>query len=636
MTCFENFFLCLERPKTARSVASSIRSHSEFASVVYCEKHPTYTIRYFCHICKVELCEECWKNEHDEDDYRKHSIGFIKVNPEPQKEIQKRIVENKKDCQKMSRILEDWRMIVRQAQIAENKQNEVLKASTANQLEQKSDIVRNLIQNHITDVLKFKETILNELEELERKQRCIFGGAFDSNDESFLNRSCSSLERNDISMTVSESSRASQISRRAIRRLMQGELLSDRTEGDDNSLLTGSSAPSMLAHILVDACPDLSATEGGSRVEIAESISESTVGGGCNVTPVQPNKKVALTLKRRKKRKLVRVTLSAIGRNKLYCGAAVYNTATKEVICRNSNNFNLTVLRLNGPKGKFEVSKKMKLKSHANNYLRDITLDSNNSLYGVIDNKYFLKRVAVLDIMKNKELIKERKLLDTEGLPNGKDGFWRLSAVNETVAVVAFDRRKWEYNSVTLYRSHIRQQTVQLNLSSNYFIHSSGRNVLLNENTLLLVSDKRTIAVVSLPSQQTTTATTSAHTSKLTSNTSQKLQPKSIKYIQISDMIEIRSLVWILSEEGVQSDAAEGYLFASDHTYHFSHVYKINLEKDMAEVAEGEERTIAPMERIGRLANTLIYCSINSSTLFATADYLSNKPKLLNLEYKTS
>ena len=112
----------------------------------------------------MELCEECWKNEPDEVDYRKHNIGFIKVNLEPQKKIQKRIVENKKDCQKMSRILEDWNKIVRQAQIAESKQNEVLKASTANQLEQNSDIVRNLIQNHNTDVRDFKETILTKEE----------------------------------------------------------------------------------------------------------------------------------------------------------------------------------------------------------------------------------------------------------------------------------------------------------------------------------------------------------------------------------------------------------------------------------------------------------------------------------------
>ena len=202
-----NFFSCLERPTSPSSVASSIRSHSEFASVVYCEKHPTSAIRYFCHICEVELCEECWKNEHDEDDYRKHNIGFIKVNLEPQKEIQKRIVENKKDCQKMSGILEDWKAIVRQAQIAKNKQNEVLKASTANQLEQKSDVVRNLIQNHITDVRKFKETILNEFKELERKQRCIFGDAFDSDYDSFLNRSCSTPVETNFSSRSSAAQR---------------------------------------------------------------------------------------------------------------------------------------------------------------------------------------------------------------------------------------------------------------------------------------------------------------------------------------------------------------------------------------------------------------------------------------------
>ena len=169
---------------------------------------------------------------------------------------------------------------------------------------------------------------------------------------------------------------------------------------------------------------------------------------------------------------------------------------------------------------------------------------------------------------------------------------------------------------MTLYRSHIRQQTVQLKISLKRFL-LPGQLVLVNENTLLLVSDRRTIAVVSLPSQQTTTATTSAHSSKLTSNTSQKLQPKSIKYIQLSVIQPIWSLAWIPSEESVQSDAAEGYLFATVSFGHFSHVYKINLEKLLAEVAEGEERTIAPMEGIGRIGNTCIRCSIDSSTLFS-------------------
>ena len=521
----------------------------------------------------MELCEECWKNEHDEVDYRKHNIGFIKVNLEPQKEIQKRIVENKKDCQKMSRVLEDWRAIVRQAQIAENKQNEVLKTSTANQLEQKSDIVRNLIQNHITDVRKFKETILTELEELERKQRSILGDSFDSD--------------------------------------------YDRLSIHSSSTLDGG---------------------GSSRAEtpVSEELLGAVGGGGNgNATPVQPNKKVASTLKRGKKRELVRVTQSAIGDEKIKCSRAVYNTATKEVICRYHST--ITVLRLNGPNGKFEVSKEMELKSDADNYLWGITLDSNNSLYGLIMNlETSVNRVAVLDIMKNKELIEERELLDTEGLLNGGYARWKLSAVGETVAVVVEDLRgdEREYNSVTLYRSHIRQQTVQLNISPHE-LYLPDQNVFVNENTLLLVSDKRTIAVVSLPSQQTTTATTSAHTSKLTSNTSQKLQPKSIKYIRLSGMENIYSLVWIPSEESVQSDAAEGYLFASDLCGDFSHVYKINLEKDMAEVAEGEERTISPMEGIGQLDDTHIWCSIDSSTLFATTYWFSGKPMLLNLEYTT-
>ena len=61
-----------------------------------------------------------------------------------------------------------------------------------------------------------------------------------------------------------------------------------------------------------------------------------------------------------------------------------------------------------------------------------------------------LKRVAVLNIMKDKELIEERELLDLEGLPYGKDVHWMLCAVGETMAVVVENCRgdEWEHNNV--------------------------------------------------------------------------------------------------------------------------------------------------------------------------------------------
>ena len=184
--------------------------------------------------------------------------------------------------------------------------------------------------------------------------------------DNFSIRSSSTLERNDFYMTVSGSSRASQIAKRALRRLMRDELLSDCIGGDDNTLSTRSSSPSMLDSIMASAAnPDLSAPEGASRVEIIEGSLESAVQGGSNgyMTPVQPN--VASTMKRGKKIELMRVTQSVIGDEEIDFYAAVYNTATKEVNCRDHSK--LTVLRLNGPNGKFEVSKKMKLKSDANN-----------------------------------------------------------------------------------------------------------------------------------------------------------------------------------------------------------------------------------------------------------------------------
>ena len=572
------FISVLERPNTASTVASSIRSHYEFASVVYCEKHPTSTIRYYCHICKVELCDKCWLTEHDEDDNRKqHDVGHIKVNIQPQKEIQTRVVENRKDCQKLARILEDWKAIVRQAQEAENMQKDVLKATTANQLEQKSSKVRSLIQNHITDVRKFKETILNQLEELEKQQRGIFGDVIDSDVDRLSICSSSTLDGGDFS---------------------RGE------------------SP------------------------VSEDSSEGAVGGGSDGQdgPVQVNEKMAS--KRGQKRELVRVTQSDIGDEKFdVILRAVYNSATKEIIIL-ADCFEITVFSPSGPHGKFEKKKKMKLNESNEKYLWDIALYSNNCLYGVIGNtKSNINRVALLD----NKMIKERKLLDTEGLLNGQGVDWILCSVGEIVAVVVYDKRKeereWEFSSVTLYRSLIRQQTVLLNIRS-ILPWNFKTFVFVNENTLLLNCDRRgsQLAVVSLPQQQTTAntelrATTSAQSSTSTSNSSHQLRPKSIKYIDLSGTNCLISLVWLPSEECVSPETAEGYLFASDLLY--SSVYKINFEKVMSEVAEGEKKRIDPIEEIGQVDDTVIHCSIDSSTLFASTKYLEGKPNLLHLEYKT-
>ena len=576
------FISLLERPNTASTVASSIRSHYEFASIVYCEKHPTSTIRYYCHICKVELCDKCWLTEHDEDDNRKqHDVGHIKVNIQPQKEIQTRVVENRKDCQKLARILEDWTAIVRQAQEAENMQKDVLKATTANQLEQKSSKVRSFVQNHITDVRKFKENILNELEELERQQRGIFGDAVDYDIDRLSICSSSTLDGGDFSR---------------------------------------------------------------GKSPVSEDSSEGAVGGGSDgqVSPVQGNEKVAS--KRGQKRELVRVTQSAIGDEKFgYILRAVYNSATKEVIIFHHSG-EITVFSPSVPNGKFEKKKQMKLKESNKEYLWDIALDSNNCLYGVIKNrKRQMSRVALLDITDN-EMIKERnELLDTEGLLNGQRVHWSLCSVGEIVAVVVYDGRKeepeeWEINNVTLYRSLIRQQTVLLNIRSILPVVFKTF-VFVNENTLLLncaLSESK-IAVVSLPQQQTTANTelrakTSAQSSTSTSNSSHQLRPKSIKYIDLFGMDCLIPLVWLPSGECVSPETAEGYLFASNSLHSF--VYKMNFEKDMSEVAEGEKKRIDPIEEKGKVYDTVIWCSIDSSTLFASTK-LDGKPKLLHLEYKT-
>ena len=565
------------------STASSTRSHSEFPSLSYCKKHPTSAIRYYCHICKVALCDKCWLTEHDEDDNRKqHDVGHIKVNIQPQKEIQTRIVKNRNDCQQLAKNLEkSWKAIVGQAQEAVKMQNDVLKATTANQLEQKSSKVRSLIQNHIADVRKFKENILNELEELEKQQRGIFGDVIDSDVDRLSICSSSTLDGGDFSRAEST---------------------------------------------------------------VSEGSSEGAVGGVSDGQdgPVQVNEKVAS--KRGQKRELVRVTQSAIGDEKFdSILRAVYISATKEVITFHSS-FEITVFSPSVPNGKFEKKKKMQLKESNKERSWDIAVDSNNCLYGVIENKESkINRVALLDITDNK-MIKERKLLDTEGLLNGEDVLWSLCSVGEIVAVVVYDKRKAEYeerefSSVTLYRSLIRQQTVLLNIRSNLIVVFKTF-VFVNENTLLLSGDWREtkLAVVSLPQQQTTANTelrakTSAQSSTSASNSSHQLRPKSIKYIDLYGVRCLCSLVWLPSEECVSPETAEGYLFASNAR--FSLVYKINFEKDMSEVAEGEKKRIDPIEEIGEVNDTIILCSIDSSTLFASTEYPEGKPKLLHLEYNT-
>ena len=583
------------------SSTSSIysHSHSEFHSVTYCFKHPSFTQRYYCETCKQALCEDCWAEDHR--DKTKHLVVLMKVFLEPQIEVQTRLAEYKAECQSMAKLCKGGcTSILRQTSAAEKKQSNVMKSKSANELETKSKELRELLRVHLNDMKEFKSKILMKFDDLEAKLRAILNDSVES-----------------------EGGRISRGS-------------SSSTIGDD-------------AHSSKETEGQICGLEG-------TVVSRGAVGGESgreDVSFVGGKREVVV----RKKRTLVGVERKAMRNLDFLLLHAVYNTETKEVLCCLKLEFSVNAIGAIAVYGSNESSGLFELKRTVNWYelrgeedqLWSIAIDSNYVLYGGIRRKSdSVSRVEILD----QNTLEKKGQLDTDGIENGRGTLWLVAASGQTVVVTVIDHRKSDskWTSVTVFKNQQRQHTVSFDIAIDGDVPYISC-ILANQTSLLLNCGSNTnrVAVVSLPllssdstggSKSQTKAkpsspkTSRADETKARTSTTSALKPQSVICIILSELKDAYSIVWMPSDR-IHSSAhlLTGHLWAADGHSRTSRVYELDIKNNLSQSESENEITLHSMSNIAPLEETEVLCRIDDATILATDRY---KPFLLHLNYQTT
>ena len=578
-------FCILERPSTAASIASSTVPYIELQSVVFCEKHPEETVRYFCNICKIAICELCWKQNHM--DWKKHNVSFLTVNLEPQKLTMQRLTEYKDEIEKTSQVLasNDWKTIVKQITTAENEQKSVLKSNSAKQLEDKSAAVRKQLLDHKQSLQAFKAKITDQFRELEQKYAIIFG-------EFILTRD------NTVSCSRSQTSFA---------------------EGG-SSLLDAENFASGVDRLVLSA--------GTSNQEVSTSFDDSQgEAERINQKEKKPGEEARM-------RELIGVEKIADASGTVIDALrVVYNSDTEEIITYFQQSFR--VFHHNENNNQIELKREMEWKQMRDDTISvyDFATDIDNNLYmSYITSDW--KRSVVIVNQNNLNMIKE---LDTTQLLNGDSSVdWLLCAYEKILIVAVFDRRtekqkKW--CSMTVYFDQVRQYTVPLDIKTDGWIWENS-NLFVNDTTLILNCglDSNKLAVISLPSphQEDMKTNTSSNT------TTREIQPRSIKYVRLSGLSGFFSLVWIPSSVFGSSNCLDGYLFATDFSRNAT-FFRIDFEKELDQLENEGETELKKMEEIPPLKNTTVFYRIDNSSVFALSETIrlfEGNPSILKLEFE--
>ena len=523
----------------------------------------------------------------------------MKVILEPQKEVQTRLAEYKTECQSMTRLCEGgWTSVLRQVFVAEKKQSNVMKSKSANELETKSEELREFLRAHLNDMKDFKSKILAKFDALEAKWGVIFGDCVGGGGGSISAGSSSS------------------------------------TIGDD-------------AHSSNESEQD--ALTGGME---GIGVSSGAVGGE-SVSSVSGKKEVVA----RKRRTLVGVQKKAVGDDVVPCLQAVYNTETKEVVCLRWTDYEILIRVCGSDESSGLVKQKRTMDWTAlrgnGDELCMIAMDSNNVLYGrIVRNSDGVERVEILD----QNTLKKKGLLDTDGIENGRSTSWMVSASGHTVVVAVIDRSTpdWKWTSATVFINKQRQRTVSLDIAADGALPTSSC-ILANETTLLLYCGHNTnrVAVVSLPPTPTPSDTASGSKSKTTTkaalvkthrtdkstpttSTTSTLKPISVIYIILSEVEDVFSLVWMPSD-GVHSQAQllTGHLWVADIDNGTSRVYELDIKKDVSQSEPQEEITLYSKTNIAPLEYTILLCNLDQTTIFGeNCETGELKPCLFHLDYQ--
>ena len=589
-------------PSTAASMASSnIEPHPE--SFVFCDNHSEDLVRFFCNVCEVSLCQQCWDSDHV--DWKTHNVSMIGVNLEPQKQIEMSLSEYKTECDKMNSLFSsnDWNMIHQKVQTAEKEQKLILKMNSVKQVETKSETVRTLLSSHKASFQDFKKKVLSQFEVMEQKYATIFGEKLEDCDE-------------EDSESVRSGSKPN-----------NDKQLSKRATDIEHQPLSGFDRPQALH----------------------QSISQED-GSGCKTdknTSAMRTEDTEVRLERQKK--LVGVTKSEIGGTSKFFVKASYNTYTREIICLSRFPDTISVIDC----VKLQLTRQMDWEEMrgASDELHDLTLDKNNNLYLSIHSKrnYSKKRVEIV----NTKNFQKTRALDTNGIINGEDKKWFLCAKNDTVLLAVLDcnREREDYEkwvSVTIYHNQMRRCTVPLSiLNCNSAMSLQSAIAMLNESTLLISIDSRplVVAVVSLPTNYITTQTSSKSNFK-----SKKLstkQPGSVNIFLLNYHNCCNSLVWMPSEGLNSSHPLNGCLWAAGFYDHTCHIYRVDFEKEISKIENETEKTLTKnelvrLEKIESIEPTdnlfAVHCTVDDCTIFATSLTKGRSPLttpvLLNLQFK--
>ena len=526
----------------------------------------------------------------------------MKVFLEPQIEVQTRLAEYKAECQSMAKLCEGGcTSILTQASTAEKKQSNVMKSKSANELETKSKELRELLRVHLNDMKEFKSKILMKFDDLEAKLRAILNDSVESEGG-----------------RISEGSSSSTI----------GDDAHSSSETED--LIGG------LERLVVSR----GAVEGESGREDVPSV-----GGEREVVV-------------RKKRTLVGVEEKAVG--KFYfpfpLGQAVYNTETKNVINLgfdwNSDTFVIRVYISNESSGLFELKRTMTWTAlrGEEDQLLSIAMDSNKVLYGwIVRESDRVNRVEILD----QNTFEKKGQLDTDGIENGREIGWAVTALGQTVVVAVFDRsnsdRKW--TSVTVFNNQQRQHTVSLDIAVVGDVYYAS-SILANEISLLLSCGIKTnrVAVVSLqPLSSDSTGGSKSQTkakpsspknsladkTKARTSTTTTLKPQSVIYIILSEVMAAYTFVWMPSDR-IHSPAylLAGHLWVTERHTYTSRVYELDIKNNLSQSETKNEITLHSMSNIAPLENTVLLCRIDGETLFAMN--ICKNVSLLHLNYQTA
>ena len=562
----------------------------ETSSVNFCEKHPDKAVRYYCNPCSSAICEVCWDEDHE--DWNSHGVSTMNVYLKLQQQVPSRISDYRKECERLSSLLQEWPVVVTQIGAVERKQESILRNRSARTIEEMSIDVRNSLKCQMADVQNFKGKILEQFKEIERSFEGIFGDA--------------------VTISEDESSTSFSVG-------VRGQVVAEGSSSSSGASVGGSITSGALRRNKVGSC----------------SSEKELTGGGA--VGKKDEKKDA----EREKRVLIGVEMMGKMGDLFECSRAVYNWETREVMCLDYIVCSaIRVFGVNEANDKLEVKRTMEWEGVARiEDIWDICMDEvNNTMYGVVAKEGF-NRVEELDQWSlKKKGESSNSELDTRGLLNNAHWYhWHLALKRDTIVLavegVLGMSRGW--TSVVIYRNSVR---IREHTLAHLGIYVSGGVrrpgcVLVNETTLLLscgtCSNK--VAVVSLPPHSHHNRTSASSSSPFSSANS----TVNVKYLIATGVDRVYSFVWTPSGEELQ-----GYLWVGDFKNKKTLVFKVDLETDLKNVEAGKETQLQQVHNILPSEKGIIPLSpTDDSTIFAleyAEEQWSGQPVLLKLMFSST